>query len=73
MDYSKTRLALLLLLSFAIVTFARIIPHSENQEVAYTINDYPDPGANPRHDPFPPPPQQFEVSVVKVQHIRKNP
>ncbi|KAA0031836.1 Protein PSY3 [Cucumis melo var. makuwa] len=72
MDYSKARLALFLLLSFVLVTSARIIPHSENQEAAYMINDYPDPGANPRHDPFPPPSQQFEVSVVKGHRIKKN-
>ncbi|KAA0031838.1 hypothetical protein IC582_027598 [Cucumis melo] len=74
MNYFKARLiALFLLLSFALVTSARIMPHSENQEAAYMINDYPDPGANPRHDPFPPPPQQFEISVVKDHDIKKNP
>ena len=47
---------------------------SENQEVAYMINDYPDPGANPRHNPFPPPPRHlFEISVVKDGDITKKP
>ncbi|KGN65816.1 hypothetical protein Csa_023196 [Cucumis sativus] len=74
MDYSKARLALFLLLSFALATSARIIPHSENQEATYIMNDYSDPGANPRHDPFPPPLEHsFEVNAVRGRHITKNP
>ncbi|KGN65818.1 protein PSY3 [Cucumis sativus] len=75
MDYSKARLslALFLLLSFALVASARIIPHSENQEAAYVINDYPDPGANPRHRPPPPSRHSSEVSVVKSRLIKNKP
>ncbi|KGN65817.1 hypothetical protein Csa_023275 [Cucumis sativus] len=69
MDYSKAHLALFLLVSFVLVTSARIIPHSENQEAAYMIIDYPE----PRHHPPPPSPPSFEVNVVKDRHIKKNP
>ncbi|TYJ97296.1 Protein PSY3 [Cucumis melo var. makuwa] len=72
MDYSKARLALFLLLSFVLVASARIIPYSENHEAAYMINDYPDPGANPRHRP-PPPSRQSKVSIDKGSHIGKSP
>ncbi|KAA0031839.1 hypothetical protein E6C27_scaffold848G00890 [Cucumis melo var. makuwa] len=67
MNYSKARLTLFLLLSFALVTLARIILHSENHEAAYMINDYPGPRLHP-----PPPPRQFEVSIDKGRPIKKN-
>ena len=46
---------------------------SENQEAAYVINDYPDPGANPRHRPPPPSRHSSEVSVVKSRLIKNKP
>nr|XP_012571317.1 uncharacterized protein LOC105852163 [Cicer arietinum] len=56
-----TRLCLLcLLLTFAVMCFARNIP-KENQNGLYEIEDYGETGPNHKHDPHPPPGNLYEI------------
>ncbi|XP_022998132.1 uncharacterized protein LOC111492868 [Cucurbita maxima] len=73
----KARLCLVFLLSFALVSSARImfdsVPGIQGNRIV--INDYPDAGPNPSHSPFVlssllPPPQFEPVEVSGIQGNR---
>ncbi|KAG6607315.1 uncharacterized protein LOC111452214 isoform X2 [Cucurbita moschata] len=70
----KASLCLGFLLSFALVSSARIMSDSGIQGNRIVINDYPDAGPNPSHSPIIPsallPPPQFEP--VEVSGIQGN-